>query len=332
MIRVFTIISLLLLPYAVSANCHSQQSGNWGSNSTWLCGGVQSPPSCTSDSVFIEAGHTVNIASQTDMSACSEGLTLVIRGTLDFSGGQKLHLPCGSVIIIEPGGTVSASGAGGGNSNLISICDEVVWSKSDGDLTEPQTLTDPTLPVEMTNFEVDINTDKKVELTWTTATEINCDYFLIERSTDGVNYQYVGRVQGNGTSNEIQNYRITDPDPEKGVNYYRLKQVDFDGQYEYFGPLAIDVKAPPSDFKVFPNPYTSSSSGGLKIAGLPNEEDILVVVMDITGKELYSKVETSSQYGETVIGDDVLGKLPPGTYMIIGSSSNAIHKKKLLVQ
>ena len=97
------------------------------------------------------------------------------------------------------------------------------------------------LPVELTYFRANKKEDK-VELNWETRTEIDNDYFDIERSTDGSNFDKIGQVQGNGTTNEVHTYQFTDELPKSGVNYYRLKQVDFNREYEYSEIASISIK------------------------------------------------------------------------------------------
>ncbi len=84
------------------------------------------------------------------------------------------------------------------------------------------------LPIELVEFEVQ-EVDNRVELNWTTASETDNEYFYIMRSIDGFNFVNVGRVEGGGTVSEPRQYVTTDPRPSLGLNYYRLKQVDFDG-------------------------------------------------------------------------------------------------------
>lgn len=94
------------------------------------------------------------------------------------------------------------------------------------------------LPVEMTYFTAKAVENQKVRLDWQTATEINNEGFAVERSKDGKNFVQVGYVKGNGNSNEMNNYQYEDRNVIAGTYYYRLKQIDFDGKFEY-----SDIKA-----------------------------------------------------------------------------------------
>lgn len=88
------------------------------------------------------------------------------------------------------------------------------------------------LPIILSDFTVKKVNDKSI-IKWTTLTEINNDYFIIERSTDGKRFEEINKTKGSGNSNQTINYQFVDYRPKEGINYYRLKQVDFDGTYSY---------------------------------------------------------------------------------------------------
>lgn len=109
------------------------------------------------------------------------------------------------------------------------------------------------LPVELSSF-VGINENSsKIILSWQTATELNNSKFIIETSHQGETFQRIGEVAGAGTTTEPQNYSFTHHTPSAGINYYRLKQVDFDGTFEYSKVIAINAPGS-NDVFAFPNP------------------------------------------------------------------------------
>ncbi len=112
--------------------------------------------------------------------------------------------------------------------------------------------TAPILPVQLTKFTATPQ-NNQVSLDWQTATELNNSHFTIERSTTGSDFETIGTVQGVGTTVEIQNYNFIDPQPANGMNYYRLKQVDFNGDFEY-SDLAVIKFQTKQNIQVFPNP------------------------------------------------------------------------------
>ncbi len=112
------------------------------------------------------------------------------------------------------------------------------------------------LPIELLHFTA-IPAGKVVELSWSTATEINNDYFTIERSADGLLFEKMSIVQGAGNSNSTLFYNDTDALPLKGISYYRLKQTDFDGQYSYSQIVPVSFSGV-GELTLFPNPAEHS--------------------------------------------------------------------------
>jgi hypothetical protein len=88
------------------------------------------------------------------------------------------------------------------------------------------------LPIELVYFTAS-PLDRAIKIAWQTAIEINNDYMAVEKSTDGRTFSEIGRVKGAGFSEELITYELIDPNPARGKNYYRLRQVDFDGTVSY---------------------------------------------------------------------------------------------------
>lgn len=112
------------------------------------------------------------------------------------------------------------------------------------------------IPVQLSSFSA-IRKENRVELIWATASEINNDYFQIEHSTDGIRFSTLGFIEGQGTSTSLHNYKFEHLEPAVGLNYYRLKQIDFDGKVEYSDIVAIDFTAD-NLVKIFPNPVVDN--------------------------------------------------------------------------
>ena len=130
------------------------------------------------------------------------------------------------------------------------VTDFSPFTLSSGDANNP-------LPVELLNFDAKYNgTD--VDVFWATATEINNDFFIVERSQDLQSWTEVTRVNGAGTTTETIQYSTVDEQPFTGVNYYRLKQVDYDGQFEYSNVATVIVpESEDASVLVYPNPATT---------------------------------------------------------------------------
>ncbi|WAC39615.1 hypothetical protein [Pedobacter sp. SL55] len=97
------------------------------------------------------------------------------------------------------------------------------------------------LPVKLASFTAKANKQGTVSLAWSTASEQNNSHFEVTRSADGKSFAKIGQVQGNGNSSTTKNYSYVDASPVAGVNYYQLKQVDFDGTYELSGVVSAKV-------------------------------------------------------------------------------------------
>lgn len=109
------------------------------------------------------------------------------------------------------------------------------------------------LPVELTSFSGK-RIREEIQLSWNTVTETQNKGFEIYRSTNAESWEEIGWVDGNGTSNQQHYYIFDDRLPENGINYYRLKQVDFDGGFGYSEIIAIEGEQSDFDIRVFPNP------------------------------------------------------------------------------
>ncbi len=114
------------------------------------------------------------------------------------------------------------------------------------------------LPIELVDFSVRAGDNYTSQLSWQTSNEINNDFFTIERSFDGRNFTPILEVDGAGNSQQLLYYEALDPNPQMGVNYYRLKQTDFDGKYDYSEIRSVLFEAKGSEIgvSVFPNPAT----------------------------------------------------------------------------
>jgi len=100
------------------------------------------------------------------------------------------------------------------------------------------------LPITLTSFDGELmgsDFDLKTKLNWEVASQLNNDYFVIEHSIDGYVWEEVDIIMGDGTTSEFMSYESIHEDPINGYNYYRLTQVDYDGQYETFKPISLFV-------------------------------------------------------------------------------------------
>lgn len=109
------------------------------------------------------------------------------------------------------------------------------------------------LPIELIQFQAILMGDQ-VDLTWQTASELNNDFFSLEKSVNSHEWEVFETISGAGNSNTMLSYYSNDPSPFDGVSYYRLKQTDYNGEYQYSNIVSIDIVRPGGSFTVYPNP------------------------------------------------------------------------------
>ena len=167
------------------------------------------------------------------------------------------------------------------------------------------------LPIELLNFNAETTKFQQVRLDWQTATEANNDYFTIERSDNGIDWDMVSMVDGAGNSSHVLSYTTVDEKPYQGVSYYRLKQTDFDGKYTYSPIRAVNLQTESSEpFLLYPNPTT----GTVKLVGRPSVPLSSIGVYTAIGREVTGKV-VLTQEASGIIDIDLAG-LAAGTYVI----------------
>ena len=165
------------------------------------------------------------------------------------------------------------------------------------------------LPVKLINFKAVIE-EEDVRLEWATATEQDNLGYDLERSADNRNWTAIGFVPGNGTTAEKSEYTFTDDTPLAGVNYYRLKQMDFDGKHEYSPIVVADLKTNGLLFDIFPNP---SSGGALSIRTVSQQEGAAQLeLFNWSGYRVYK--ETQHLYKGTTVWPVSLANFPKGAY------------------
>lgn len=331
----FILLLTLGSTYKLSAVlCTSLGNGDWTNAANWSCGVV---PGC-GDSVVISSGNTVTITSQQDYSGCASGPNIVIYGTLKFTNGNKLKLPCDARIYIMPGGSIQP-GTGGGNSNYIEICNDIVWNAGSGPLTGPSCL--PTssawcnsvvLPVELINFAGEAK-EGYVYLRWATATEHGNSYFDVERSSDAATFQKILKVNSkaiNGNSNSLIHYSAEDNSPQSNISYYRLKQVDKDNTFAYSGIISVNyIKAKNVKFTVYPNPNKGEFTAD--VSGIENNHEIQISLKDQNGRLVYSSNFFIQDEASSKLNIVPETKLPNGLYICTLTLEGIEYNVKVIV-
>lgn len=180
------------------------------------------------------------------------------------------------------------------------------------------------LPVKLANLAGN-QVEKGVSITWQTTEEISNSHFEIERSkTTAGNFLNIGSVQSKGTGSQLISYSFFDASPATGINYYRLKQVDTDGKFEYSRIISVKNEFSDAGYIVIGNP----TSGKSIILKTPDNKSLSVNLFDRTGVAVPVAVkQTNNKLALTSPG-----QLPAGVYIIKIQRSNAIISKTIVVQ
>jgi hypothetical protein len=174
-------------------------------------------------------------------------------------------------------------------------------------------LTGP-LPVELLYFSVELEDNNNAFCFWSTASEKNNSHFIIERSFNGWQWFEVGRIEGNGTSVHRNDYSFRNYNLSQGVWYYRLIQVDFDGNQNVSAVVSVEV-----DVIGYPAVYPNPTNDILNIT-IPKEHEVISYeITDATGKRVF--IEKSLKHGGAQIS---LANFPQGIYFIRFSNFNGL--------
>ena len=199
--------------------------------------------------------------------------------------------------------------------------------------SEPQWLTlgskshSTLLPIELVSFTATCD-GRSALVEWTTATERNNDYFVLERSDDAINFTEIARVAGAGNSIEPIDYAYTDYGIHGGDNYYRLVQVDYDGTRtasEIIVANCIEPEVGEPDVQAYPNPFNGELT--LELDNFGNRP-ATIEVYDMLGKLIYTdKVVAPQNYYETILN---LSNLPPAAYNVRVSTNDFVINKNVV--
>ena len=150
------------------------------------------------------------------------------------------------------------------------------------------------LPIELIHFTAEA-WDRQVDISWATASEINNDFFTLERTTNMREIEIIGRKPGAGNSNTVLRYGYTDRDPHPGISYYRLKQTDFDGSYEYSDWIAVRVNPSAGNELEILRLFRQHDSVFLLLQTQPHS-NLEIRVADIYGREIHhGRLQSASE-------------------------------------
>ncbi len=180
------------------------------------------------------------------------------------------------------------------------------------------------LPVVLLFFQGDLDQGDAV-LSWHTASELNNEYFEILHSKNGVDFTPIGRVQGAGSTSEVTEYSYVDRNVT-GINYYQLRQVDFDGASEEFNIIRIESELS-SSLTIYPNPIPSNIDFSIRIKEI-NTDDTTIKIISLDGREVFRKtVKDSSNLIK--VGTSQLEK---GNYLVVLESKTQRITRRIVIQ
>ncbi|MCH1472656.1 MAG: hypothetical protein L7V85_01935 [Bacteroidia bacterium] len=165
------------------------------------------------------------------------------------------------------------------------------------------------LPVSLLHFKAIKLLNSTVQLDWATASEINNSHFTIEKSLDGIHWQFVKDIRGAGNSSTINHYQTIDYNPYPGISYYRLKQTDFDGAFEYFPIRSVGDEGPASQLEISPNPVENILR--INVSQNPNQQ---IIVLDNQGLNLNHLTDVIEQGDHYSLLD--VSRLNSGIYFL----------------
>jgi len=187
---------------------------------------------------------------------------------------------------------------------------------------------DQSIPVELVSFTAELSRDIAF-LKWITATETNNSGFEIERRQDNSGWEKIGFVEGHGTTTEPNSYSFEDKNISTGIYLYRLKQIDYNGSFEYSIEVKLEVSVP-SEFSLeqnYPNPFNPETK--IKYS-VPQASQIQIKVYDILGNKIETLVNEEKSVGTYEITWNA-ENLPSGVYFYQLKAGEFVQTKKMLL-
>ncbi len=178
------------------------------------------------------------------------------------------------------------------------------------------------LPIQLVHFDVKLNNYKTVDIIWKTASEVNNDYFLVEKSIDGIEWNEIGKINGAGNSSNLNSYYFEDTQYRFNlVNYYRIKQVDFDGVYTYTNVKSVFEQE--DKIIIYPNPALNK----FEVSTQSTIQEI--VLYNSLGQKI-----NESKFNADISGNhaSVDIDLSSGIYIVVVKTNHQLYREKLIIE
>ena len=278
----------------------------------------------TANSILIDNNST--IANLDDFNATPDGNNIALRIAVSFTITNNVAL--GNCC--KPTCTTTVAGDRFDGTNTAIFIDNNTGECEDKDAVINSCSDDTgkecfaTAPVDFVAFNGNLSGDH-VTLDWATATETENDYFQVERSNDGLTYTAIGRVTGAGDSQDELSYTYLDYDYQPGANYYRLRQVDFDGTEDFSDVIQVTAPTASTSFAIFPNPATTSGAINFQMGKGWELERVTVDIFSASGR-LVTTLNGASGLNRPI------GELATGIYAVRVSDGKQTVTERLIVR
>lgn len=313
-------------------------------------------------------GETLNIAGSLTLNVLD---TLVIKGNLIVAGNAPVNISPSGVLVVLGNATFEQSGRMTNNGRVVVTGDLTTkgGGRVNNNASNPNGLylygtpnayngtnygtnhkseanlasNDPSLykfvgnggsllPIVLSDFQASLTLSQTVNVEWSTFSEKNNDFFTVERSADGKNFEVLTTVEGAGNSNKKLYYSFEDKQPLAGYNYYRLKQTDFNGDYEYFKIVGVNNLKSKTESSVkkihitsaWPNPFMDHLNISFDADG---DGELEILVQNVYG-EVVHQTSLRYDYGENTYAFDRTESLKSGIYFVtLGSNGQKVTQK-----
>jgi hypothetical protein len=300
----------------------SGEKDNGGKRSLWIVDGL-------------DGGFSGSNVKGTHMKRCSSSLLvlsllyyipLYCQNYLNirYANGSDKNVPFASLQTItfdESGGNI--------NFRLTDATTQSIAFTALQKMTSADAGAGTLLPVELARFMASAN-HNDVELSWTTATEVNNYGFDIERSAQSATWAKIGFVEGSGTTTAPKEYSFADKDIPKGKYSYRLKQIDCDGKFHYTQAVEVNIGGAALKFNLaqnFPNPFNPTTRIAYQI---PVDGFVMIKIYDVVGREVASLVNESKKAGSYDVTFDG-SRLSSGVYLCKRSAAAYSSVTKMII-
>ncbi len=186
---------------------------------------------------------------------------------------------------------------------------------------------DSPLPVEMVSF-TGYADEGIVYLNWETASELNNDHFEVQRSSDGEVWETIGQVEGNGTTSSPKSYNFRDNQAGLGLNYYRLKQMDTDGTFEYSEIISVETITEAFSLSFYPNPFDKFLD--INIKGLSSLEAVNYSIRQLTGAMVIDGKLTADTNGRVSQRLSLPNQVSAGVYILTLETNEIIKQWRII--